>query len=102
MTEIKPLWICERKEHLPEHDGGTGYYYYTPVREYTPASPDAVGELPKWAEFERIEWEEGEISYESHGREGLGSGDTHISIYGIKAKEVSDKIRAALKAQLGE
>lgn len=31
----KELFICERKAHLPEHDGATGYFYYEPVRPYS-------------------------------------------------------------------
>ena len=38
--ETKPdLWICEKKTHLPEHDGATGYYYYEPVKPYTTEQP---------------------------------------------------------------
>lgn len=25
------LYLCEKKTHLPEHDGATGYDYYVPV-----------------------------------------------------------------------
>lgn len=44
---FKPdLWICEKKTHLPEHDGATGYYYYEPVERYTSAISEPVGWLP--------------------------------------------------------
>lgn len=55
--------------------------------------------LPAWAEFERCEHDNGRITYESHGYEtdedddGL---DTFIVIDGVRAKDVADKIRAAL------
>lgn len=48
---MKRLVICERKTHLPEHDGATGYFYYEPVAPYTRPQPDTVaisrGDLEK-------------------------------------------------------
>jgi len=55
--------------------------------------------LPEWADFERIEHDNGRITYESHGREDVNDyrgGNTFIVIDGHRAKEVADKIRASL------
>lgn len=63
-------------------------------------SPAAnTGDVPEWAKFERVEQDDGEITYESHGRErndDRSRGNTFICIEGIRAKEVANKITTAL------
>lgn len=39
------LWICEKKAHLPEHDGATGYFYYVPVAPYVAEAQPADDEV---------------------------------------------------------
>lgn len=45
----KDLWICERKEHLPEHNGATGYYFYEPIEAY--AGWQSIETAPKLGKF---------------------------------------------------
>lgn len=43
-TPNKKLYLCERRSHLPDHDGGTGYFYYVPVEQ---SMPEEVTEAEK-------------------------------------------------------
>lgn len=36
-TLPEELWICRKMEHLPKHDGATGYFYYDPLEKVDPA-----------------------------------------------------------------
>jgi hypothetical protein len=49
----RELFICERKAHLPEHDGATGYFYYEPVRPYS--------EMRTWKEVRNENYTQSEI-----------------------------------------
>jgi len=58
--------------------------------------------IPSWAYFEKIDHEDGKITYESHGCEDEINddnmeGNTFICIEGHRAKEVAETIRRALK-----
>ncbi len=69
------------------------------VTENLRTKPDNTEALPKWADFERIEHESGEISYEAHGDEDTGvgyMGNTFIRIDGLRAKTIAETIRKAL------
>lgn len=69
-----------------------------------PAKTVDSGEaLPHWSDFERIEHDDGVITYESHGYENQEDDegrvtDTFIRIDGSRAKDVADAIRQALQS----
>ena len=50
-----------------------------------------------WSEFDRQDWEDGSITYESHGNEDAPEENTStfICIEGKRAKDVADAIYAA-------
>jgi hypothetical protein len=53
----KEIWLCERKSHLPEYDGATGYFYYEPIRPYAdqvPAQDDVREAVETTKRFLRI------------------------------------------------
>ena len=47
MLQNRELWICEKKTHTPEHDGATGYEYFTPIRLYD--SSEVFDKIINWA-----------------------------------------------------